>query len=102
MMILLMAKKSYSYSDETLIQVEEPVVAYRKRTIETNSSGMNSAQLHLLKMFSFIKTEETFQDLKKVLRDFYIQQVEKEADKYWDEGKIGYELLNEHLRTPYK
>jgi len=97
-----MAKKSYSHSDETSIQVGEPVVAYRERAMETDSSGLNSAQLHLLKMFSFIKTEETFQDLKKILREFYIQQVEKEADKYWDEGKIGYELLNEHLRTPYK
>jgi len=35
---------------------------------------------------------------EKVLRDFYIQQVEKEADKY----PIGDHLLNEHLRTPYK
>jgi hypothetical protein len=97
-----MARKSHSHSGEMSIQVEEPVVEYRNRTIETNSYGLNPAQLHLLKMFSVIKTEETFQDLKKILREFYIQQVEKEADKHWDEGKIGYELLNEHLRIPYK
>jgi hypothetical protein len=97
-----MAKKSYSHSDEMSIQVREPVVAYREKAIKTSSSGLNPAQLHLLKMFSVIKTEEAFQDLKKILREFYVQQVEKEADKYWDEGKIGYELLNEHLRTPYK
>jgi len=42
----------------------------------------NATQLHLLKMFSFTKTEQTLQDLKKLLRDFYIQQVEKEVDKY--------------------
>ena len=58
----------------------------------------NATQLHLLKMFSFTKTEQTLQDLKKLLRDFYIQQVEKEVDKY----PIGDQILNEHLRTPYR
>jgi hypothetical protein len=58
----------------------------------------NATQLHLLKMFSFTKTEQTLQDLKKLLRDFYIQQVEKEVDKY----PIDDQLLNEHLRTPYR
>ena len=41
---------------------------------------------------------ERLQDMKKVLRNFYIQQVEKEVDKY----QLGDQLLNEHLRTPYK
>jgi len=58
----------------------------------------NATQLHLLKMFSFTKTEQTLQDLKKLLRSFYIQQVENEVDKY----KIDDQMLNEHLRTPYK
>jgi len=59
---------------------------------------LNATQLHLLKMFSFTKTEQTLQELKKLLRDFYIQQVEKEVDKY----QIDDQILNEHLRTPYK
>jgi len=58
----------------------------------------NATQLHLLKMFSFTKTEKTLQDLKKMLRDFYIQQVEKEVDKY----QIDDQIVNEHLRTPYR
>jgi len=58
----------------------------------------NETQLHLLRMFAFTKTEQTLQDMKKVLRDFYIQQVEKEVDKY----QLGDHLLNEHLRTPYR
>ena len=58
----------------------------------------NETQLHLLRMFSFTQTEQTLQDMKKVLRDFYIQQVEKEANNY----QLGDQLLNEHLRTPYK
>ena len=58
----------------------------------------NATQLHLLKMFSFTKTERTLQELKKLLRDFYIQQVESEVGKY----QIDDQVLNEHLRTPYK
>ena len=58
----------------------------------------NATQLHLLKMFSFTKTEKTLQDMKKILRDFYIQQVEKEVGKY----QINDQMLNEHMRTPYK
>jgi len=58
----------------------------------------NATQLHLLKMFSFTKTERTLQDLKKLLRDFYIQQVGNEVDKY----QIDDQVLNEHLRTTYK
>ena len=58
----------------------------------------NATQLHLLKMFSYTQTEQTLQDLKKLLRDFYIQQVEQEVDKY----QIDDQILNEHLRTPYR
>ena len=53
----------------------------------------NATQLHLLRMFSFTKTEQTLQDLKKLLRGFYIQQVENEVDKY----QIDDQILNEHL-----
>jgi len=58
----------------------------------------NATQLHLLKMFSFTQTEQTLQDLKRILRNFYIQQVENEVGKY----KIDDQMLNEHLRTPYR
>jgi len=58
---------------------------------------LNEIQLHLLKMFSFTKTEQTLKDLKRHLRDFYVQKVTVEADKYQIDDK----LLDEHLRTPY-
>jgi hypothetical protein len=64
----------------------------------TTNQPLNETQLHLLQLFSFIKTERTLQDLKKMLRSFYIQQVEKEVDKY----PIDDQMLNEHLRTPYR
>ena len=86
-----MASKSY--------QVQESTVAYEQTETVT---GLNPAQLHFLQILSFVKTDETLKDLKRLVRDYYSQQSQKEADNYWAEGKIGDHLLNEHLRTPYK
>jgi len=77
----------------------ESAVAYEHAEI---SAGLNSAQLHFLQILSHIKTDKTLKDLKRLVRNFYSQQMQQEADKYWTEGKIGDHLLNEHLRTPYK
>ena len=73
-------------------------------TINVNDryTGLNSAQLHLLQLLSHIKTEETMSNLKRLIRDFYAQQLQTESDKCWEDGKINNGLLNEHLRTPYK
>jgi hypothetical protein len=97
-----MAKKTYNQEDLPP-KVEEPPLVYTGTSVSNiSSSGLNAAQLHLLKMLSVVKSEESFQDLKKILNEFLIQQIEKEANKYWDEGTINYDLLDEHLRTPYK
>ena len=65
----------------------------------------NPAQQHLLMMLSFMKSEEQLQDLKKVLAEYYFQQVEQgmaelEAQGLWGKEKCE-EAANEHLRTPY-
>ena len=80
---------------------------FNKKTMETINAkeeytGLNSAQLHFLQLLSHIKTEETMSNLKRIIRDFYSHQLQKEANKYWEEGKISDGLLNEHLRSPYK
>ena len=80
-------------------QVQEPSVSYEGTS---SSVGLNSAQLHFLQILSHIKTDETLKDLKRLVRDYYIQQSQKEADMFWSDGKLGDHLLNEHLRTPYK
>ena len=85
-----MANESY--------QVQEPMATYGR----TESVGLNQAQLHFLQILSHIKTDEALIGLKRLVRDYYAQQLQKEADKYWAEGKIGDHLLNEHLRTPYR
>ena len=65
-------------------------------------TGLNHAQLHFLQVLSHIKTDEALMDLKRLVRSYYAQQLQKEADEYWAEGKLGDNLLDEHLRTPYK
>jgi len=77
-------------------KIQEPTVTANERT------GLNQAQIHFLQILSHIKTDEALTDLKRLVRNYYAQQLQKEADKYWEEGKIGDHLLNEHLRTPYK
>jgi hypothetical protein len=67
---------------------------------------LNPVQLHLLKMFSFTKSEESLNELKSVLLDFYHKKLDEETDRLWEEGKLNDhvidEMLNCHQRTPYK
>jgi len=62
----------------------------------------NEAQLHFLKTLQFLKTEEELMELKQIVSDYYLKKLEKNIDTYWGEGKITDDILNEHLRTPYK
>lgn len=57
-------------------------------------------------MFSHCHSEQVMSDLKDILADFYAKQVQKEADRLWNEGTLNGEaierILTEHWRTPYK
>ena len=70
-----------------------------------NNVALNPTQLHLLKMFSYAKTEDTLFEIKKELSAYFAQKVEEDMDRLWDEGLWDQEknehILNEHLRTPY-
>lgn len=66
---------------------------------------INPIQLHLLEMFNYCNSEQMMEELQDVLADFYAKQVQKEADRLWDEGSLDAEaiekILDEHWRTPY-
>ena len=70
-----------------------------------NNAALNPTQLHLLKMFSFAKTDETLFEIKKELSAYFAQNVEDDMDKLWDDGLWSQEknenILKEQLRTPY-
>ena len=103
-----MAKKLYKRQNEIPMQLQEPGEAYQQtksidsESVPNQNAGLNQAQLHLLQMLSFVKTEETLSELKQLISDFYLKQLDEQIDTYWNEGKISDDLLNKHLRTPYK
>lgn len=68
-------------------------------------AALNPTQLHLLKMFSFSKTEESLENIKDALMHYFAKNVDDAMDLLWDEGKWDNQkneaVLKEHLRTPY-
>jgi hypothetical protein len=70
------------------------------------STTLNPTQLHLLQMFSYDSDEESLKELKEVWLNHVRNKVDKEVEKAWKEKKMSnemmHELLNTHLRTPYK
>jgi len=47
---------------------------------------LNPSQLHLLRMFSYNKDEESFKSLKEALFNYYSQRMDEESDKWWKEN----------------
>jgi len=52
------------------------------------AATLNEAQLQILDMMSFIKSEETLNDLKKVISDFFAQQAQDEINRLWETGEL--------------
>lgn len=70
------------------------------------STKLNAVQLHLLKMFARPMDEQDLAAIKSLLSNYYAQKVDAESVKLWDEKGMSQQtiddLLNTHLRTPYK
>lgn len=70
------------------------------------STVFNPAQQHILKMLSYSNTDESVEELKGVLFEYYSKKAQEEADRLWEVGVLDEEkidsILHEHLRTPYK
>lgn len=66
----------------------------------------NAAQMKLLQMMSYIKTDEELAELQEVISNYYARKADKELDKLWEEGVITPQIIEkwgkEHMRTPYK
>ena len=79
---------------------------FNKNIQYIESAAFNPTQLHLLKMFSYAKTEAAFEDIKKALSLYFAKRVSDDMDALWDSGEWSQEkndaVLEEHLRTPYR
>ena len=77
----------------------------QERITERHGTSLNPVQLHLLRMFSYMNSEDQLKKLKKVLAEYYFNEVEKGIDTLESQGLWGREqsdaVMNEHLRTPY-
>ena len=70
------------------------------------NTPFNDAQLLLLQTFAYMKSEESFNELKSVLFDFYQTKLDEETDKWWKENNMTTEKFEKmcndiHYRTPY-
>lgn len=76
------------------------------QTYQEKATAFNPMQLQLLRMFSYVKTEEQLKEIKAALCDFFFKRVEEGMDRLTEQGEWSQEkdeaILTEHLRTPYK
>ena len=70
------------------------------------STSLNNAQLEILDMMSFVKSQEVLADLKQVISNYFASELEKEMNRLWETGEMTEEKVegfrNLHERTPYK
>lgn len=55
---------------------------------------LNPTQMHLLKLFSFNKSEEFAREIQAVLTRHFQAQLDAEADRLWDEGVLNQDKLD--------
>lgn len=65
----------------------------------------NVAQLQILDLMSYVESEDTLNEIKDMLSNYFAQKAEKAIDSLWDSGQINDTVIDqwkqEHLRTPY-
>lgn len=66
----------------------------------------NAAQLQILDLMAYVESEDTLNEIKDMLSNYFAQKAEREIDKLWDNGQINNAIIeewkHEHMRTPYK
>lgn len=71
-----------------------------------NATMLNPAQLEIIDMMSFVKTNDTLLQLKQIISDFFVGMAQQEIDKLWENGELNEQKVESfrklHERTPYK
>ena len=66
----------------------------------------NPAQMQLLEMMSFVKSDKALNGLKQAISDYFATQAQEEIDLLWEKGALNEDKVegfrNLHERTPYK
>ena len=93
-----------------VMEIKSPTVLEKRATLKKSKrkeeTMLNPVQLHLLRMFSHNRDEASLVELKDVLFNYYCQKVNEEGKRVWKEKNMSNQtmndLLNIHVRTPYK
>ncbi len=68
-------------------------------------TSFNPMQLQLLRMFSYVKTDEQLKEIKDALSNYFFKKVEEGMDALVESGEWSEEksedIMNQHLHTPY-
>lgn len=61
----------------------------------------NPAQMQLLEMMSFVKSEKALDGLKQAISNYFAQQDQEEIDRLWETGELNEEKVESfrYLRT---
>ena len=59
------------------------------------TTALNPTQIHLLKMFAFNGSEEYAREVQEVLTRHFLDRLDAEADRLWDEGILDQQKLDE-------
>jgi hypothetical protein len=62
------------------------------------ATQITPSQMHLLKLFSFDKSEKRALEIKEVLMRYFQERLDAESDRLWEEGTLDQERLDQ-LRT---
>ena len=56
---------------------------------------LNPTQMHLLKLFSFNKSEDYAREIQLVLTRYFQQKLDEESGRLWESGVLDQDRLNE-------
>lgn len=79
---------------------------YKKKGFYMAATVLNDAQIDILNMMRWVKSDETLNDLKQAISDFFAKKAKEEMDAMWENGTMTQEKFDSfatlHERTPYR
>ena len=74
--------------------------------IDMDRISLNSAQLEILEMTSFVQTQEMLTQMKKALANHFANIARQEVEQLWNDGTLNEEKVESfrtlHERTRYE
>ena len=73
--------------------------------MQGGTTVFNPMQLQLLRMFSYVKTDDQMKEIRTVLCNYFFNKVEEGMDALVEAGEWepekSREIMKEHIHTPY-